>query len=135
MITPGSSDSGDSDHGFQIAPMVDVVFVLLLFFMALAALRPMEERLPATLPSSGSGDAPPLVIDITEKGAVLCNGLELAKSGEADVPGLQSWLKNYASIETDATVVIRPAPGTEHGRFIQVLASLHGVGLKKISFS
>ena len=30
----GGGVSEDGDPGFQIAPMVDVVFVLLLFFMA-----------------------------------------------------------------------------------------------------
>ena len=32
----GSVGSDDGDIGFQIAPMVDVVFVLMLFFMASA---------------------------------------------------------------------------------------------------
>ena len=34
----GSIGSDDGDIGFQIAPMVDVVFVLMLFFMACAGL-------------------------------------------------------------------------------------------------
>ena len=39
----GSVGSEDGDMGFQIAPMVDVVFVLLLFFMASAGAQIIEK--------------------------------------------------------------------------------------------
>ena len=42
-----SVNSEDGDMGFQIAPMVDVVFVLLLFFMAAAGLKPSDKELSA----------------------------------------------------------------------------------------
>ena len=54
----GSVGSDDGDMGFQIAPMVDVVFVLLLFFMASAGSQIVEKELSINLPSgagSGSG--------------------------------------------------------------------------------
>jgi biopolymer transport protein ExbD len=37
--------------GFQIAPMIDVVFVIMLFFMVLAGNRQQETELPMNLPS------------------------------------------------------------------------------------
>ncbi len=37
--------------GFQIAPMIDVVFVIMLFFMVLAGARQVEKDLAMTLPS------------------------------------------------------------------------------------
>ena len=37
--------------GFQIAPMIDVVFVIMLFFMVLAGNRQVETLMPMTLPS------------------------------------------------------------------------------------
>jgi biopolymer transport protein ExbD len=133
MFNPASSES-DAGHGFQIAPMVDVVFVLLLFFMALAGLRQMEKRLDVDLPSGG-GETVPLVIDITARGAVLCNGLEVASAGTSDLARLEAWLRNLAANEPDISVLIRPDPGTEHERFVQVLAGLRNVGVKKISFA
>jgi biopolymer transport protein ExbD len=133
MITPASSES-DAGHGFQIAPMVDVVFVLLLFFMALAGLRQVERRLDVNLPAGG-GETVPLVIDITARGAVLCNGLEVASARNSDVARLETWLRNLAATEPNISVLIRPDPATEHERFVQVLAGLRNVGLKKISFA
>ena len=41
----------DPELGFQIAPMIDVVFVIMLFFMVLAGDRQVETEIPMTLPS------------------------------------------------------------------------------------
>ena len=41
----GKTNGEDGAFGFQIAPMVDVVFVLLLFFMACAGLSQKERFL------------------------------------------------------------------------------------------
>ena len=41
--------SNDGDLGFQVAPMVDVVFVLMLFFLASAAFQDREFDLDAAL--------------------------------------------------------------------------------------
>ena len=115
--------------------MVDVVFVLLLFFMALAGLRQVEKRIAVDLPTPGGGEVVPLFIDISESGAVSCNGLSLASAESAEVTRLEEWLRAFAATEQNVAIIIRPQPGTEHGRFVQVLASLHAVGLKKISFA
>ena len=47
-----SAGSEDGDVGFQIAPMVDVVFVLMLFFMASAGSQVAERELNINLPGS-----------------------------------------------------------------------------------
>jgi biopolymer transport protein ExbD len=135
MITPHSSDS-ESDYGFQIAPMVDVVFVLLLFFMALAGLRQIETQIEQELPLPGAGSHEvPLIIDIAANGAVRCNGLELAGAGEKDVSKLLGWLKKVAQDDPKTPVIVRPSGDAEHERFINVLSSLQSAGLKKVSFS
>lgn len=43
---------GEADPGFQIAPMIDVVFVVLVFFMALAAQIRVERDLALRLPGA-----------------------------------------------------------------------------------
>ena len=53
----GGGVSEDGDPGFQIAPMVDVVFVLLLFFMASAGSQVIEKELNISLPSGRSASA------------------------------------------------------------------------------
>src|SRR5450432_3806472 len=74
----GSVGSEDGDVGFQIAPMVDVVFVLMLFFMASAGMQVVERELGINLPSGGravsNGPPPtPVIIDISADGQVGMN--------------------------------------------------------------
>src|SRR4051794_23380094 len=76
MAGGGGGESGD--FGFQIAPMVDVVFVLLLFFMACAGQTQTEKQLQIELPSGiKGGDKPPVVpilVDIDAQGRVFIGG-------------------------------------------------------------
>ena len=48
----------DAEVGFQIAPMIDVVFVIMLFFMVLAGDRQVETLMPMTLPSEEANADP-----------------------------------------------------------------------------
>ena len=136
MMIPSSLNSSDSDHGFQIAPMVDVVFVLLLFFMALAGLRQVEGFLPGQLAYRGNGqpDDFVLVVDISARGLVQCNGSELAGESVQDFSSMKTWLREVAGVDETTSVLLRPDGGATHERFIQILAALHEVGVKKIKF-
>lgn len=129
-----SQNSSDGDHGFQIAPMVDVVFVLLLFFMALAGVRQQEGYLKAQLPC-GPGDGIPLVLDITADGRVSVNGTQHATRTDRELSELAAWLQNLAAEEPTAPFVIRPNNETQHERFIQVLSLLKKTGFRHITFA
>ncbi|MCW1885077.1 biopolymer transporter ExbD [Luteolibacter flavescens] len=68
----------DSIHiGFQIAPMIDVVFVIMLFFMVMAGQQVVENELNLKLPGTMQTDEPITVeetqIQVTESGEVLLN--------------------------------------------------------------
>ena len=82
MASGGTSEDGAI--GFQIAPMVDVVFVLLLFFMSCAGQQIIEMELNISLPSgrnpSVSDTIPktPIIIDILPDGKVQREGIRLA---------------------------------------------------------
>ena len=51
-MSGNSRYASDGDLGFQIAPMLDVIFVIMLFFMTLAGDKKVEMQLKMTLPSS-----------------------------------------------------------------------------------
>ena len=131
-----SQNSSDGDHGFQIAPMVDVVFVLLLFFMALAGLRQQEVQLKTQLPCNcdGFGEIP-VVLDITADGRVSVNGTQYATRTDRELTELAAWLQNLAAEEPTAPFVIRPNNETQHERFIQVLSLLKKTGFRRITFA
>ena len=133
----GSVGSEDGDIGFQIAPMVDVVFVLMLFFMACAGSQVVESELNVSLPAGqGAGDskATPIIIDIASDGLVSINNQPYGK--DKNLTQLGEWLKN--AMETFGgkdPVIIRPSPDARHERIIDVLNVAAKSGVKNLSFS
>ena len=87
----GSVGSEDGDIGFQIAPIVDVVFVLMLFFMASAGAQVIEKELSINLPSNTSeskSDTPtlPIIVAIAADGTVQINGTTYDTPESKDLP-------------------------------------------------
>ena len=136
----GSVGSEDGDIGFQIAPMVDVVFVLMLFFMASAGSQIVEKELRVNLPSgsssSGGAAVTPIIIDISSDGAVSINTENYAAPADKDLKRLKDWLKNAVDTLGDKDpVIIRPSPDTKHGRIIDVLNAAAFAKIKNLTFS
>lgn len=135
----GSVGSEDGDLGFQIAPMVDVVFVLMLFFMACAGSQIVESQLNINLPSgqnSSGSQKTPIIIDISSDGLVSINNQSYGQPGDKNLTALYDWLKN--TIETfgsEDPVIIRPSPDAKHERIIQVLNTAAKAQVKNLSFS
>ena len=137
----GSVDSGDGDVGFQIAPMVDVVFVLLLFFMASAGSQILERELNISLPSGrsakASGPPPtPVIIDIGADGIVRMNDSIVDTPEDRQLPELRAKIKGYIERFSDKDpVIIRPDDNARQERIIDVLNSAAAAGVKNLTFS
>ena len=137
----GSVGSEDGDMGFQIAPMVDVVFVLMLFFMASAGQQVTENELNISLPSGapatpGSTPKTPILIDISAEGQVTMNNQSFGTPADKNLTALRDWLKNaIEQFGGDDPVIIRPNPETRHERIIDVLNAAAAAEVKNLSFS
>ena len=136
----GGGTSEDGDIGFQIAPMVDVVFVLLLFFMSCAGSQIIEKELNINLPSGrpapGGVPTTPIIIDILPDGKVQSSGKEFDSPASKDLPDLKAWLKDtIAKFGDKDPVIIRPDPQTRHERIMDVLNAAGASGVTKLSFS
>ena len=136
----GSVGSEDGDIGFQIAPMVDVVFVLMLFFMASAGSQIVEKELNVNLPSGqgtpGGSAVTPIIIDISAEGAVSVNTENYGAASDKELKQLKDWLKNAVETLGDKDpVIIRPNPDTKHGRIIDVLNAAAFARIKNLTFS
>jgi biopolymer transport protein ExbD len=135
----GGGGEGDGDFGFQIAPMVDVVFVLLLFFMACAGQKITEGLLKISLPSKAPTEAAtpktPIVVDIDAQGGVYVNGQP--KSGDPkqrEIPELREFLRAAINAAPEDPVIIRPALDTKHERVIDVLNACKEAKVQNLSF-
>ena len=136
----GGGVSEDGDIGFQIAPMVDVVFVLLLFFMSCAGSQIIEKELNINLPSGrpapGGIPTTPIIIDIFPDGKVQSSGKVYDSPTSKELPELKAWLKDTISKFGDKDpVIIRPDPQTKHERIMDVLNAAAASGVTKLSFS
>ena len=136
----GSVGSEDGDMGFQIAPMVDVVFVLMLFFMASAGQQIRENELNISLPSGapaapGATQKTPIVLDISAEGQVVGNSTPFGTPSDKQLLPLRDWLKATQGFGGEDPVIIRPNALTRHERIIDVLDACAASGIKNLTFS
>ena len=95
----------DEDQKLDIpmGPMIDCVFLLLLYFMVASQIRIQEIYLGMNLPSSAVSEqkkALPaeLTIAILDSGDVLCNQLPVGGTGDRDLQDLRSKLSKVIDL-------------------------------------
>ncbi len=135
----GSVGSEDGDVGFQIAPMVDVVFVLLLFFMAMAGTQKTELELSINLPGGGNpkeGPPPtPIIIDINQDDSIVVNGKTFDSPSTKNLVQLEGWLaETIKMFGGKDPVIIRPSMETTQERIIDVLNAAAAAKVSNLSF-
>src|SRR5580765_4302688 len=92
-----TSDPNDGTLGFQIAPMIDVVFVIMLFFMVMAGAvkveKELNQKLPGTVETAKSADfTDEIIINISQNGEVLLNDEPMDPAGKSQMPQLTASL-------------------------------------------
>jgi biopolymer transport protein ExbD len=129
------------DQEFQIAPMVDVVFMLIIFFMLSAAVTSRELELGMTLPGPRPGPfenipPPPIELAIREDGTVLFNELEVGRPGDTKLAGLETRLRRAVELFGQRQpVIIEPAPSALHGRVVEVVDCCATAQVKALAFA
>ncbi|WP_375688611.1 ExbD/TolR family protein [Pseudooceanicola sp. LIPI14-2-Ac024] len=104
----------------SLTPMIDVVFLLLVFFM-LASRFGLDTVMPLPLAGGGSGyQGPPRLVEVMPEGLRL-NGTAI---GEDALPGA---LQGLVAAPSD-TIVLRGAEGTNLQRVVTVATGLRAAG-------
>ena len=134
----------NADVGFQIAPMIDVVFVILVFFMALAAQirieRILQTRLPGVATSEGSTEFfDEQIIQVDARGVVTLNEEVYDERAVDGLPQLTSTLlrlkQSSDAAQSNLVVTVLSHPESRYGRTIQVLNALAFAGITQVTFS
>jgi biopolymer transport protein ExbD len=134
----------DESMQFQIAPMIDVIFILILFFMCSAGAVKVENHLVSSLPGTAQADTPveipdEQVIQITNDGQVLLND----RAYDAGHPGhrmpellatLMRFKQASDASKTEALVTISPQPNANYQRVIDVMNACAAAKIKNVSF-
>ena len=129
-----AGSTGDGEFGLQIAPMLDVLFVLLLFFMVSAGAQKHEASIITQLPGGQPGSNIPMRIDIDIDGQVSANGAPCDSPTSGDLPDLTARLKEIIASNKDQPIIITPSPSTKHQRVVDVLNACAAAGVKNLAF-
>lgn len=127
----------------QIAPLIDVVFLLLIYFMVAASLIKKEGDisfiLPATVNQTEKVKIPlEVLIEIEDDGSVLFEGLRFSADDEMlnDLAGQVAALKQVAkSQQSPFFVNILPNKLAFHERVINVMDACAAAGVDSLTFS
>ncbi|WP_238371306.1 ExbD/TolR family protein [Heliomarina baculiformis] len=109
----------------SLTPMIDVVFLLLVFFM-LASRFGVDQVLPLPLASGGSGySGPPRLVNI-QPDALQLNGREVS------VQLLIAALKDMTK-RPDDLIILRGGDETDLQRLVTIAAQLRSAGFSRLT--
>jgi biopolymer transport protein ExbD len=128
----------------QMGPMIDMVFLLLVFFMVTA--KPIKQEsdislgLPGTVSAEESVDLPDEQrIRIEDDGRVVLNDSTLGEPADADLTQLVATLKRFKESadanKADALVTLDAADGTTQQRIVDVLNACARADITGVTFS
>lgn len=121
--------SPDSPARISSTAMIDVVFLLLVFFVFTVSPQDLLARLDASSGAGGgSGDIPVLKIDVLEDGYML-------NRKAVQEPELIRLLSRFGKISPDMGVVIACRPGSPHAHLIRALDACTGAGLENVALT
>ena len=130
--------------GFQIAPMIDVVFVIMLFFMVMAGAVKIENelntQLPGTAATSTSTDfVDEQIITISDTGEVSLNDEPFDTPQSKELPELRGTLmrlkQNADAAKTPAVVTIISDEQAKYSRTVDVLDALAVAKIDNVTFT
>ncbi len=118
----------------QMAPLIDIVFLTLVFFMTISVMSQMETELNISVPktkvaSEPSRSAGDIIINITKEGRFVVNQKEL------NLTGLEDMLNRVSELFPNQQVIIRADQNTYHKFVVQVLDVCASANIWDISFS
>lgn len=125
--------------GFQIAPMVDVIFVIMLYFMVMAGAVKVEHELKTSLPGVAVNSAPDetdpdeITIEIDEDGIVLMNEEEYDTPQDKTLPGLtNSMIRLKEDADSRGSKVLVTIQAAEHAKYERIIDVMNALSKAKI---
>ena len=128
----------------QMGPMIDMVFLLLVFFMVTA--KPIKQEsdislgLPGTVTAEEAVDLPDEQrIRIEDDGSIVLNDSVLASAADTNLKELVAILQRFKESseanQSEALVTLDAADGTNHQRIVDVLNACARADITGVTFS
>ena len=124
----------DDDPAPNLAPMIDVILVLTIFFMCATKFSGDERTFELDLPDAGSAASPAApprqeVVEVQAAGAVRLGAEEIA------LEDLAARLEALRGTHPDLAVTIRGERAVPHGRMAEVYAACEAAGVRNVAIS
>ena len=120
--------------GFQLVPMLDIVFNLLFFFVVSQVYSQWETEIDITLPTAKTSQSPQrlpgeIIVNIDKDGGTIVNGRALVEDSLSDM------LRQVAKLFPGQPVLIRADKATDYEHVIRVLDQCRQADIWNISFA
>ncbi len=120
--------------GFQLAPMIDVIFLLVCFFVTTQIFSQWETEIDIQLPTAETGSVPErlpgeIIINILKDGSLVVNRVVL------DDAALTKRLKRLVRLFPGQPVLIRADKTTDYEHVVHVLDLCRKSDIWNISFA
>jgi len=130
--------------GLQIAPLIDVVFLLLIYFMVSSRLKKPEADLSLALPGGMQSSSKiqmfdEQIIEVLSDGKIIFNSRIFFKTNKKDLEELKYILKRYNDSSSFSKlkpmITIAAEDNSSHERVIDVLNACSSAGIKNVVFT
>ncbi len=125
----------EHNAGFQMAPMLDIIFILLIHFMAATIFAQWDNKLDIKVPTAANAAEN----DIRQYGEVILNidrdGKVFINSNEVDDAQLVELLNAIATAFKDQPCVIRPDRETSCQALVHVLDLCRGANVWNVAIA
>lgn len=125
-----SSREGEPAAAIELTPLIDMVFLLLIFFLVATTFRQEEREMQIALPFASS-TAPistmtrELVINVDAEGTIIVGGRRL------DREGLRRMITDAVAANPDQKVTVRGDRGTAYDNVVRVLDTCKATGIQE----
>lgn len=121
----------DEPYEIPMTSLIDIVFLLLIFFLVATNFTRREMDHSVTLPKSEAGTAPAaaperLVINIRGEGTLVVNGSVVEESA------LRGMVRDFAAARPGRPAVIRADARVEYRSVMRVFGICRGAGIRNV---
>ena len=134
----------ENEPELDIASLIDMVFLLLIYFMVTASLVKSEGdlgiQLPGVVQQSVTVDMPDeQILEVRGDNRVLLNGRVLGEADQQDMPELVTTLQRYRlaseAAQNRALITIWADDIVKHQRVIDVMNACADAGIEDVTFT
>lgn len=128
------NNAPEQPETIQLVPLIDIVFLILVFFMVTSVFGELESEVDITLPTADSAvqterNRGEIFINLRADGAIVVN------NREQTITELQELLHQVAELFPGGAVIIRGDQSAMLGRAIEVLDCCRKADIQNVSFA